>query len=204
MPLDPTASAKILTAKGRLRDQVREARDQVAAEVARAAAHAAAQQLIKRPEINKATSFALYSAIRSELSTAPLAVELARRGMKLAYPRIAGPRQLAFHWVPSPDRLSSAGVWGIAEPAADAPAAAPGAVGIIIVPAIAFDSVGNRLGWGRGYYDAALAQHKDAIRVGFGFDLQLVEEVPAVSADAPLDLVVTESRAVVCSAGRLA
>lgn len=200
---DPTVSAQIATAKGRMREQLRAARDAIAPEVARAAAHAAATRLVGRSELGAATSLALYASIRSELSTAPLAAELRKRGLKLAYPKVIASRQLSFHWIGSPDQLSSPGVWGIAEPAASTPIAEPGSIDVMVVPGIAFDSRGHRLGWGRGYYDAALAQHRDAIRVGFCFDIQLVDEVPAAGADAAMDLVVTETRAVVCSAGRL-
>lgn len=204
MGLDPTASARIATAKTQLREQLRAARDHIDPAAARAAAYAAANILIGRSEVAKARSFALFASIRSELSTAPLALELARRGLKLAYPRILAGRKLGFHWVGSPADLSSAGVWGIAEPDAGAPVAAPGSVDVMVVPGLGFDARGHRLGWGRGYYDGALAEHRDAIRVGFGFDAQVIDEIPAGGGDAPMDLIVTETGAVICSAGRLA
>lgn len=202
MPLDPTASAKVAGAKKLLREHARALRAAITPEAARQAASAAAKQLIDRSELSKIRSIALYSAIRDELSTHPLATELMRRGLKLAFPRVIAGQNLQFHWVAGLDELSD-GTWGIAEPSAAAPVAEPGSLDAILVPALAFDRKGNRLGWGRGHYDSALAAHADAIRVGYAFDCQLVNNVPARDADAPMDLIVTESRAVVCSAGRL-
>jgi 5-formyltetrahydrofolate cyclo-ligase len=202
MVSDPTASAEVAGAKKLMRERALAERSGISAEDARAAAKAAAANLIGRPELAKIKSIALYSAIRDELSTAPLAIELARRGIRLAYPRVVDAHHLEFHWVESLDELS-AGTWGIAEPVPSAPRATPGEVAAFVIPALAFDSAGNRLGWGRGHYDTSLATHADAIRVGYAYDAQLIDKVPARGADVPMDLVVTESRAVVCSAGRL-
>ena len=127
---------------------------------------------------------------------------MSQRGIKIAYPRVVAARQLAFHWVESAEELS-AGVWGIAEPVAKTPVVAIGSIDAIVVPGLAFDMAGRRLGWGRGYYDSALAEHGDALRIGFGYECQVVNKVPAANADAPMDLLVTEGRAMVCSAGRL-
>ena len=202
MAMDPTVSAQIADAKEIMRERARKQRSAVTPEQARAAAKAAADQLVGRSELSKVTSIGLYAAIRDELSTAPLAIELAGRGIKLAFPRVLNSRELAFHWVSSLDELS-AGTWGIAEPPATAPLAQPGELGAFVIPALAFDARGNRLGWGRGHYDTTLAAHGDALRVGFAYDLQVVDKVPSHTSDAPMDLIVTESRAIVCSAGRL-
>lgn len=202
MPLDPTASAEVAGAKKLLRERARERRAAITPDVARAAANAAATNLIECDQLAKIRTIALYSAIRDELSTDPLAIELLRRGIALAYPRVIEGRNLTFHRISSLAELR-AGTWGIAEPEESAPVAAPGAIDAIVVPALAFDSAGNRLGWGRGHYDSALAAHGDAIRVGYAFDSQIINKVPSRDADAPMDLIVTEARVVVCSAGRL-
>jgi 5-formyltetrahydrofolate cyclo-ligase len=202
MGLDPTASAEVAGAKKLLRERARAQRASIPTEVARAAANAASRIFIGRPEIAKVRSIALYSPIRDELSTQPLTIELVRRGLRLAFPRVIDSHHLALHWVVKLDELA-AGTWGIHEPVASMPVANPGEIDLFVVPALAFDATGNRLGWGRGHYDTTLADHPDAIRVGYAYDQQLLDKVPASTSDAPMDLIVTETRAVVCSAGRL-
>ena len=62
---------------------------------------------------------------------------------------------------------------------------------LIVVPGVAFDRDGNRLGRGRGYYDRFLSQHLDVRRIGICFDFQLVDEVPAEPFDIRMDEVLT-------------
>ena len=84
------------------------------------------------------------------------------------------------------------GQWGIREPMADAPEAAPE---ILIVPLLAFDRRGQRIGYGAGYYDMtihALRARKPVVAVGIAYAAQEIAEVPATERDARLDLVLTE------------
>ena len=62
---------------------------------------------------------------------------------------------------------------------------------LIIVPGVAFDRKGNRIGRGRGYYDRFLCQHLDVKRIGICFDFQLVDEVPTEPLDIKMDEVIT-------------
>jgi 5-formyltetrahydrofolate cyclo-ligase len=83
-------------------------------------------------------------------------------------------------------------VWGIREPMPDAPAVDPD---ILIVPLLAFDRRGHRLGYGAGYYDmtlAALRAKKPVVAIGIGYAAQEVETVPTTPRDEGLDLVLTE------------
>ena len=65
---------------------------------------------------------------------------------------------------------------------------------IVILPLLAVDKSGNRLGYGGGYYDRYLQQHNHAIRIGYCYDFQIVNHVPSTSLDERLDLIVTERR----------
>jgi 5-formyltetrahydrofolate cyclo-ligase len=85
-----------------------------------------------------------------------------------------------------------AGVWGIRQPAPQAPATEPD---ILLVPLLAFDRAGHRIGYGAGYYDltiAALRATQAVVAIGVAFAAQEVAAVPATPHDAPLDLVLTE------------
>lgn len=72
-----------------------------------------------------------------------------------------------------------------------------GEIDFWIVPGIAFDERGNRLGYGGGYYDRILCQTRKPI-VGLAFELQIVEDVPVESTDVPVDVIFTEKRTIVC------
>lgn len=61
----------------------------------------------------------------------------------------------------------------------------------VVVPGVAFDRLGNRLGYGKGYYDRLLPQLPNATRIGIGFSHQLVDQVPVESSDLPMDRVIT-------------
>jgi 5-formyltetrahydrofolate cyclo-ligase len=85
-----------------------------------------------------------------------------------------------------------AGVWGIREPVPGAPTLDPD---ILLVPLLAFDRAGHRIGYGAGYYDLTIAQlraKKPIAAVGIAFAAQEIETVPTTDFDAPLDLVLTE------------
>lgn len=85
--------------------------------------------------------------------------------------------------------------WGIPEPKSTAPRVEPGALDMVLVPMLAFDRQGHRIGYGGGYYDRFLAQLKpDCLRVGLCFDLGLSESpLPSKPYDITLNCVVTES-----------
>ncbi|MDE7411965.1 MAG: 5-formyltetrahydrofolate cyclo-ligase [Paramuribaculum sp.] len=63
---------------------------------------------------------------------------------------------------------------------------------LIIVPAVAYDRKGNRVGRGKGYYDRLLAE-SNALKIGIGYDFQLVDEIDTEEHDIPVDIVITES-----------
>ncbi len=87
------------------------------------------------------------------------------------------------------------GAFGIREPVGDK--VEIGDIDIVVVPVVAFDDEGDRLGRGLGYYDNFL-RHVKAVKVGFAFDCQKVENVPREEQDAELDKVVTELRVFGC------
>ena len=70
----------------------------------------------------------------------------------------------------------------------------PTSVDVVVVPGLAFTAAGHRLGQGVGWYDRFLAGTRaDCLKIGVGFDVQVVDEVPTEPHDVPLDLVITES-----------
>lgn len=135
---------------------------------------------------------ALYAPKGSEVDTSALDAALRARGVAIAYPRVVdGQRLLAFHRA-SPDELVPAR-FGLREPRADdATRVAVDEIAAFVVPVLAFDRDGGRIGWGRGHYDATLAAAPNALRVGLAFACQLVDHIDHEPHDIRLHHVITE------------
>jgi 5-formyltetrahydrofolate cyclo-ligase len=139
-------------------------------------------------------------AIRGELDPAA-ALDAARAsGFVIALPRIdeRSPPRLRFHRVASADELAP-GPFGLTEPLPTCPEVPVADIDVMLVPGLAFDAAGRRLGFGGGYYDGAgralrEARAEAALMVGYAYDFQVVEACPADENDVAVDLVVTERR----------
>jgi 5-formyltetrahydrofolate cyclo-ligase len=135
-----------------------------------------------------------YWPYKSEINTRPLLIQLHNQAIVCALPVVLQDDQrLTFHaWKPG-DTLSP-GAYGISEPSRESLALAPS---ILVVPLLAFDDRGYRLGYGAGYYDKTLRQLRSAGRVtavGFAFSGQRVDEIPRQPHDERLDWIVTDER----------
>ena len=133
-----------------------------------------------------------FSSLRSEINPVPLMRKLADQGARLALPVVDGRGKPLIMRAWSFGEPLDSGVWGIREPKADAPEVAPD---ILIVPLLAFDRRGNRIGYGAGYYDmtiGGLRAMKPTVAIGIAFAAQEIAEVPVTPRDARLDLVLTE------------
>jgi 5-formyltetrahydrofolate cyclo-ligase len=133
-----------------------------------------------------------FSPLKDELDPIPLMRRLADGGARLALPAVAGRGQPLVIRAWAFGEPLAAGVWGIREPLPQAAAVEPD---ILIVPLLAFDRQGHRIGYGAGYYDMtinALRATKPIVAVGVAFAVQEVEAVPFTPRDARLDLVLTE------------
>lgn len=134
----------------------------------------------------------LYAPKGTEVETAALDDRLRARGLRIAYPRVIdGDRRLAFSEVAFGDLAVAR--FGLHEPGLDAPNVELSAIAAFVIPGLAFDRSGGRVGWGRGYYDATLAHAPAALRIGIAFDCQIIESVPRDPHDVLLHYVVTET-----------
>lgn len=155
-------------------------------------AEAALARLIASPEVDQAEVILTSVSVRSEISTEGLLAYALERGKRLLVPFVADDGRLAASWVSSLADLEP-GYRGIPEPRARMPVAATEA-DVIVVPGVAFDAACNRLGYGGGFFDAYLAGAPRAWRIGLAFECQIVDEVPVLDHDEPMDVVVTEDR----------
>lgn len=139
-----------------------------------------------------AGTLALYSPILNEVFTEEIFHCARREGKKLAFPRVQG-EDLVFVEVASRRELMP-GSFGVLEPGGQdlVPASE---LDVLLVPGVAFDLCGHRLGYGKGFYDRALGrQGRPRQVIGLCYELQLVQRLPAEEHDVCLDLLVTEER----------
>ena len=191
MPKTPDMAS----AKTELRRDALARRDALPAEVRKAAAEAIAARAFPLP-ISPGIIVSGFMPLKSEINPLPLMKTLSEAGAALALPKIDGRGKplimRAWAWGAPLD----AGQWGIREPKADAPEVDPD---ILLVPLLAFDRSGQRIGYGAGYYDMTIARlrsRKAVTAVGIAFAMQEVSTVPATPRDARLDLVLTEREAI--------
>lgn len=200
-----------------LREAKRELRERVLAQRAGQAPELLAswsgritEHLLALPQWAGAHSVLLYCAMPGEVQTAALIAAAWQAGKRVTLPRmrrepvpgaVPGPngkppmrRWLDLHqYAGSPDSLV-AGAWGILEPPATAPLMQPEEVDLAVVPGVAFDLAGGRLGYGGGFFDGLLPKLREgAAMLGVAFDLQLVPAVPCAEHDVRVGGVVTES-----------
>lgn len=135
---------------------------------------------------------ALTMAHKDELDPMPLALALLAKGHPLCLPAVTGKNQSLVFRIWKPGDPLVAGSMGIPQPPESAPPAKPA---VLLVPLLAFDRRGFRLGQGGGYYDRTLAQLRKNPRllaVGLGYAAQEAVAVPAAAHDMRLDIIVTE------------
>jgi 5-formyltetrahydrofolate cyclo-ligase len=139
-----------------------------------------------------------YASFGTELDTQAFLRVVLASGRSLVLPRIdRAARRLALHQVQDLETELRPGVWGIREPdPARCRTVAPAEIDFVLVPGLAFDPDGGRVGYGAGYYDRLLGEWPRPLPtlVAAAFDLQVVPAVPVTATDHRVDLVVTESQ----------
>jgi 5-formyltetrahydrofolate cyclo-ligase len=140
----------------------------------------------------------LYWPIREEIDVRDLFEELASRKVVTALPVLNGSDGLLKFRAWLPNALLVPAKFGICEPMVNAPVVEPDIIG---VPLLGFDEVGNRLGYGGGFYDRtlrALRTSRDLLAVGVCYDEQEFDALPLHEGDEQLDMIITDRRTIVC------
>jgi 5-formyltetrahydrofolate cyclo-ligase len=190
------ASVGLREAKRSVRERILRARDAMPAHLRNAASTAIAATLSGRPDFIAARVVLLTLPFGSEWDTRLLLSEALARGKTVAAPRVNQERRmLEIHAVCDAAREIVPGYRGIPEPRADCPPVLPASIDWVLVPGVAFDAEGRRIGYGGGYYDRLLPLlHSGVARVAGAFELQVVERVPDAPHDTTVDAIVTERR----------
>jgi 5-formyltetrahydrofolate cyclo-ligase len=154
---------------------------------------------LQLPPYLASRSVALYSPIQNEVGTANILEHSLRQGRQVFYPKLGSDDALNLVQVLSAGELA-AGQRGVLEPTGIQYLAETDHKGLlVVVPGVAFDRRGNRLGRGKGWYDRLLARlGREPTFVGLAYELQLVDRVPTEAGDRKVDYIVTEERLIDC------
>ena len=151
--------------------------------------------IVKGPGRSVVSGFFPY---KSEISTLPLLTRLRGEGWRLAMPVVVGEGLPLIFRAWAPGEPTVAGIWNIPVPAETSPELIPD---ILLVPMLAFDAHGYRLGYGGGFYDRTLVKLralKPIVAIGVAYADQEVAETPRAPYDQPLDFIMTEKATITC------
>ncbi len=156
-------------------------------------------RLLEAPLYQSASAIALYSSVQHEAATEKIRDHSLRSGKRVVYPRLVPNRSLEFVEIESATELVC-GKTGIAEPVGDKVLSYSGELDLLlIVPGVAFDPKGNRLGRGQAWYDRVIRQWGSrATPVGLAYEFQIIDRVPVDSWDEKVLFISTQERFIDC------
>ncbi|MCD1127043.1 5-formyltetrahydrofolate cyclo-ligase [Jinshanibacter sp. LJY008] len=188
-----------ISARQILRKKVRQLRNSLTPEQQYLAAQILCQKLCNHPEIKTAQHISLFLSFDGEVDTHPLIQALWQQNKSLYLPVLHpfSPGHLLFlHYTPETPMISHP--FGIQEPRLNVQSVLPvSQLDVIITPLVAFDTQGNRLGMGGGYYDRTLKHWRNnngSYPIGIAHDCQQVDALPYEDWDIPLPEIITPSR----------
>ncbi|MCM2358916.1 MAG: 5-formyltetrahydrofolate cyclo-ligase [Geobacteraceae bacterium] len=181
--------------KQRLRQAILARRKALAAAEAKAISLKVQRTFIDSAEFAGARVLALYAPIHNEVDTSEVFAAALTALKTVLFPAVSG-EGLVFRRVSTRDGLRK-GAFGIPEPVASCEVYEPGEADIIVIPGVAFDMKGKRIGYGKGYYDKALHSLEGGGKlVGLCYDFQLVDDITDEPHDVKMDLLITEKRVI--------
>ncbi|MBM3508137.1 MAG: 5-formyltetrahydrofolate cyclo-ligase [Alphaproteobacteria bacterium] len=178
--------------KQRLRSQARARRAETNASLGKAAGTAVVALFEKNIRLPERSVIAGYWPMRNELDVVPLLTALQKKGHRIVLPVVEGPDSVLAFRLWKPGVAMQTGANGTMHPPAAAGTATPT---VMLVPLLAYDAIGQRLGAGGGHYDRTIAALRAAgplLVIGLAFSSQRVDALPIEPHDQKLDWVVTE------------
>lgn len=159
-----------------------------------------ARRLLSLEAVKTAKTVMLYSSMADEVDTSGIIKQLSNKGKQVLLPVVISDTEMEIRLFTSFDAMKP-GAYGIAEPMGKAFTDFQ-SIDVIVVPGIAFDAEGNRIGHGKGYYDRFFRQVPGALKVGICFPFQLVERVPTDTFDIKMDYIITNNNIFDCKQTR--
>jgi 5-formyltetrahydrofolate cyclo-ligase len=182
--------------KGRIREEAKSGRAQLSPE----SREKWSTEIEKRLLLLLApyTTVMVYASKPPEVETRHLIQSLLDEGKKVVLPIIEREtRGLRLSYLHNPDCLVTS-TFNVPEPIGNEIPAPPEAVEVAIIPLIAFDARGNRLGYGAGYYDRFLKKYHHIVKIGVAFSIQRQDTLPQDRDDVTMDMIVTEEKVYRC------
>ena len=180
--------------KAQIRKRIIQVRNQMLSEDVSQKSSLIAQKVLKTPEYEEADNVLLYADYRHEVMTREIFDDAVLRKKKVFFPKSNEDGTMEFYQVVSVKQLES-GYKGIKEPVVDEQYLyhfKSSEDTLIIVPGVAFDAKGYRVGYGKGFYDRFLKDKRQITVMGLCFSSQVVEEIPYDEHDIKMDKIITE------------
>ena len=149
-----------------------------------------ADKLYKTSQYRDCTSLYAYLSFNQEVRTNPIIQRAWAEGKRVAVPKVVGD-EMVFIWIDSFDNLAPQGAFHIMEPIENGPVAADESA-LILMPGLAFDPEGHRVGYGGGFYDRYLAAQPCHPTVALCYDFQLYDHLDVEDHDVLVDVVITD------------
>lgn len=150
-----------------------------------------AERLFQTEIYREAKALYAYMSVNQEVRTRLIIERAWADGKRVAIPKVIG-REMRFIWIDSFDGLAPQGAFGIVEPIENGPVAEDGTA-LMLMPGLAFDRQGRRVGYGGGYYDRYLAAHPHHPTVALCYDFQLFDRLETEGHDVPAERVISDA-----------
>lgn len=164
-------------------------RSELSSAYTQAASNCISASVIRLTKGKGVAAIMLYRSLSGEVDIDSAADELREGGVTVLLPKVDGDLMRAC--VYEGEGSLRKGAFGIMEPAGPE---YEGEIDMIVVPGLAFDSCGRRIGYGKGYYDRFLPTAPHSLKVGVCFDAMILDEVPTEPHDVRMDVVITETK----------
>ena len=152
-------------------------------------------KIIAIKEYENSKSLGIYYPIGSEVQTFDLIRHSLNHNKMVCLPKVIDSTSIKFYKIieDSFEKISfQKGKYGILEPSISTETIDK--IDMLIIPGIAFDLKGNRIGYGKGYYDRYLSSRKAKSKIGLAYEIQVLNKIPNNELDIPVDIIVTEKR----------
>ncbi len=191
-------TANKLLDKKELRRKIIQRRDRIPSEVRAIKDREIMDRIVSYKPFTEIGTVMLFASFRSEVNTFPIIEKALQRGKRVALPRVnRSERMLELYYIESMEQLET-GYMGIKEPIVSPERIALAEdMEIIVLPGVAFDEQGGRLGYGGGYYDRLLdSLRKAPLLVAVAYEEQIVDEIPVEQHDRRVQVIITDKRVI--------
>lgn len=179
--------------KSQLRTELKAKRYDIAQNgYSKAAGDIVSRRISKLEQFERSDTVLMFYPVASEINLLALLDIALAHGKKVAFPRSLSGGILDFRYVRSLDDMTNV-KHGIPEPSDTAEPVSAFSESVCITPALAFDKSGYRIGYGGGYYDRFLSEY-EGYSIGVAYDTLILDTLPTVDTDLPVDIIITERR----------